>query len=401
MTTGGCIAVLNAGSSSIKFAMYEPGADGDLLLRGQVERIGQAPRLEARDASGKILAEHNLSDAKADHAAATAEIIAMRRQLLGERLVLAVGHRVVHGGTEFSAPVLIDDKVLAKLAELAPLAPLHQPHNLAPIRAIAHAAPRLPQVACFDTAFHRSQPVLAQVFALPREITAAGVRRYGFHGLSYDYIVTRLQETEPALARARLVIAHLGNGASLCAVRDGKSVASTMGFTAVDGLMMGTRTGAIDPGVLLYLMQERGLDATGIEDLLYRRSGLLGVSGIASDMRTLRQSKASEAREAIDLFTYRIVREIGSMAAALGGVDALVFTAGIGEHDAATRAEVITGCDWLGIALDEARNLVGQGLITTDASRVAGWVVPTDEERMISRYTSGFIATHRRATNPP
>jgi acetate kinase len=394
MTTGGgCIAVLNAGSSSIKFAMYEPGADGKLLLRGQVERIGHAPRLEAKDGAGKILAEHDLSDAKADHEAATAEIIALRHQLLGERLVLAVGHRVVHGGTEFSAPILIDDKMLATLAELVPLAPLHQPHNLAPIRAIAQAAPKLPQVACFDTAFHRSQPALAQAFALPRDITAAGVRRYGFHGLSYDYIVTRLEETEPALARARLVIAHLGNGASLCAVRNGKSVASTMGFTAVDGLMMGTRTGAIDPGVLLYLMQERGLDAAGIEDLLYRRSGLLGVSGIAADMRTLRQSTAPEAREAIDLFVYRIVREIGSMAAALGGVDALVFTAGIGEHDAATRADVVAGCGWLGIALDEARNGVGKGRISSDTSRACAWVVPTDEERMISRYTSSLTAS--------
>jgi len=392
MTKGdGCIAVLNAGSSSIKFAMYEPGADGPLLLRGQVERIGQRPRLEARDAAGKVLVEHDLADAKADHEAATTEIIALRRQLVGDLSVLAVGHRVVHGGTEFSAPVLIDDKVLPKLAELVPLAPLHQPHNLAPIRAIARAVPGLPQVACFDTAFHRIQPPLAQAFALPREITAAGVRRYGFHGLSYDYIVTRLEETEPALARARLVIAHLGNGASLCAVRDGKSVASTMGFTAVDGLMMGTRTGAIDPGVLLYLMQERGLDAAGIEDLLYRRSGLLGVSGIASDMRTLRQSKAPEAREAIELFVYRIVREIGSMAAALGGVDALVFTAGIGEHDAATRAEVVAGCGWLGIALDEARNDTGKGRISSDSSRAPAWVVPTDEERMISRYTSGFV----------
>jgi acetate kinase len=370
--------------------MYEPGANGKLLLRGQVERIGQAPRLEAKDAAGGTLAQHDLSDAKADHAAATAEIIALRRQLLGERTVLAVGHRVVHGGTAFSAPVLIDDKVLAKLAELVPLAPLHQPHNLAPIQAIAHAVPQLPQVACFDTAFHRTQPALAQAFALPRDITAAGVRRYGFHGLSYDYIVGLLTETEPALARSRLVIAHLGNGASLCAVRDGKSVASTMGFTAVDGLMMGTRTGAIDPGVLLYLMQERGLDAAGIEDLLYRRSGLLGVSGIASDMRTLRQSKAPEAREAIDLFVYRIVREIGSMAAALGGVDSLVFTAGIGEHDAATRAQVIAGCDWLGIVLDEARNRAGSGRISSDASHVSAWVVPTDEERMISRYTGAF-----------
>jgi acetate kinase len=388
----GCIAVLNAGSSSIKFAMYEPGADGALLLRGQVERIGQGPRLEARDAASKVLVEHELSDVHADHEAATAEIIALRRQLLGERAVLAVGHRVVHGGTDYSAPALIGERVLGTLAELVRLAPLHQPHNLAPIRAIARAVPDLPQVACFDTAFHRSQPALAQAFALPREISAAGVRRYGFHGLSYDYIVRRLAETNPEMARARLVIAHLGNGASLCAVSDGRSVASTMGFTAVDGLMMGTRTGAIDPGVLLYLMQQRGMDAAAIEDLLYRRSGLLGVSGIASDMRTLRQSKAPEAAEAIALFVYRIVREIGSMAAALGGVDAVVFTAGIGEHDAATRAEVIAGCGWLGVALDTARNAAGRGCISTDASRVSAWVLPTDEERMIARYTSQVVA---------
>jgi acetate kinase len=388
----GCIAVLNAGSSSIKFALYEPGAEGALLFRGQVERIGQAPRLEAKDAAGKVVAERNWSDGKLDHEAATAEIISLGRELLQGRPVLAFGHRVVHGGTEFASPALISDQVLAKLAELVPLAPLHQPHNLAPIRAIARAAPHIPQVACFDTAFHRSQPALAQAFALPREITAAGVRRYGFHGLSYDYIVTRLREPAPARAGPRLVIAHLGNGASLCAVRDGKSVASTMGFTAVDGLMMGTRSGALDPGVLLYLMQERGLDAAGIEDLLYRRSGLLGVSGIASDMRTLRQSKAPEAREAIALFVYRIIREIGSMAAALGGVDALIFTAGIGEHDAPTRAEVIAGCAWLGISLDEARNGSGKGRISTQASRVSAWIVPTDEERMIMRYTSAFVA---------
>jgi len=391
-TAGGCIAVLNAGSSSIKFAMYEPGAEGALLLRGQVERIGQVPRLEAKNGTGKVLADRPLSDAGADHEAATAEIIALCREFQGDRPVLAVGHRVVHGGVEFAAPVLLDDEVLAKLAELVPLAPLHQPHNLAPIRAISRAAPELPQVACFDTAFHRSQPPIAQAFALPRDLTAAGVRRYGFHGLSYDYIVTRLGESQPALANARLVIAHLGNGASLCAVRDGKSIASTMGFTAVDGLMMGTRTGSIDPGVLLYLMQERGLDAAGIEDLLYRRAGLLGVSGISSDMRTLRQSRKPEAAEAIALFVYRIVREIGSMAAALGGIDALIFTAGIGEHDAATRADVAAGCNWLGLILDDARNRMGRGQISAEGSRVSAWVVPTDEERMISRYTSHFVS---------
>ena len=391
-TSPGCIAVLNAGSSSIKFALYDQGLAGALLFRGQVERIGQAPRLEAKDAAGKVVTERNWPEGKLDHEAATTEIIAFGRELLHGRPVVAFGHRVVHGGTEFSAPALIDDKVLAKLAELVPLAPLHQPHNLAPIRAIARVAPHLPQVACFDTAFHRSQPALAQVFALPREITAAGVRRYGFHGLSYDYIVAHLKETEPELAHARLVIAHLGNGASLCAVRDGRSVASTMGFTAVDGLMMGTRSGALDPGVLLYLMQERGFDAVDIEDLLYRRSGLLGVSGLASDMRTLRQSRAPEATEAIALFIYRIVREIGSMVAALGGLDALIFTAGIGEHDAATRAEVVSGCAWLGLTLDEARNQAGGGRISSEASRVSAWVVPTDEERMISRYTSALIS---------
>jgi acetate kinase len=280
---------------------------------------------------------------------------------------------------------------MAALAKLVPLAPLHQPHNLAPIEAIAAAAPDIPQVACFDTAFHRSQPALAQEFALPRDLTAAGVRRYGFHGLSYDYIVSRLQEIDPVLARARLVIAHLGNGASLCAVHEGKSVASTMGFTAVDGLVMGTRTGSLDPGVLLYLMEERGMDAKAIEDLLYRRSGLLGVSGISSDMRTLRQSAAPAAAEAIALFVYRIVREVGSLSAALGGLDGMVFTAGIGENDPATRAEAVAGCSWLGLALDGDRNAAGRGVISRDGARVKVLVVPTDEERMIARYAGKVL----------
>ena len=388
----GCVAVLNAGSSSIKFALYEAGRDGALLYRGQIENIGLAPHLKAADASGAVVAERRWTGDTLDHHAATDEILKLGRELLGDRPVLAFGHRVVHGGTRFSAPVRIDDAILAELAKLIPLAPLHQPHNIAPIEAIARAAPGMPQVACFDTAFHRTQPPLAQEFALPRDLTAAGVRRYGFHGLSYDYVVSRLFEIDPVLARSRLVIAHLGNGASLCAVRDGKSVASTMGFTALDGLMMGTRAGALDAGVLLYLMQERGMDAAAIEDLLYKRSGLLGVSGIASDMRTLRQSKAPEAAEAIALFVYRIVREIGSMAAALGGIDALVFTAGIGEHDAATRAEVIAGCGWLGVTLDEARNDSGKGRISADGSRASAWVMPTDEERMIARYTGEVVA---------
>jgi acetate kinase len=386
-----CIAVLNAGSSSIKFAVYEAGAEGALLFEGQIENLGLEPHLRMTSAGGKVLAERRWPAGALDHHKATAAILQLVDDQLGGRRLRAFGHRVVHGGLDYAAPTRIDAGVLAKLASLIPLAPLHQPHNLAPIEAIAVSHPELPQIACFDTAFHRSQPALAQAFALPRELTDVGVRRYGFHGLSYAYIVRRLREIEPALAKQRLIIAHLGNGASLCAVQDGRSVASTMGFTAVDGLMMGTRTGALDPGVLLYLMEVRGYDAKAIEDLLYRRSGLLGVSGVSSDMRVLRQSKVPEAAEAIALFVYRIVREVGSLAAALGGVDALVFTAGIGENDSATRAEVATGCRWLGLELDGDRNRKAERRISTPASRLSAWIVPTDEERMIARYTSQAI----------
>ncbi|MBV8703374.1 MAG: acetate/propionate family kinase, partial [Acetobacteraceae bacterium] len=294
-------------------------------------------------------------------------------------------------GTRYAAPVRINEEVMAALAKLVPLAPLHQPHSLAPMRAIAEAAPHIPQVACFDTAFHRTQPHLAQSFALPREITEAGVRRYGFHGLSYEYITSCLKELAPELAEARLVVAHLGNGASLCAVHGGRSVASTMGFTAVDGLVMGTRCGAIDPGVLVYLMDEHKMDARAIEDLIYRRSGLLGVSGISSDMRALRASPEPAARDATALFVYRIVREVGSLAAALGGLDGIVFAGGIGEHDSATRAEVAAGCGWLGLRLDQARNARGRGRISADGSAVSAWVIPTDEEQMIARHTSSVL----------
>ncbi|MGD9884303.1 MAG: acetate/propionate family kinase [Reyranella sp.] len=389
----GCVAVLNAGSSSIKFALYELGTEGALLFDGQVERLGGAAQLKVSDQSGKSVAECSWPRGALDHHGATAEILKLGRSLLAGRRIAAFGHRVVHGGVKLIRPTRLDAGVLAELERLVPLAPLHQPHNLAPIGVIAQAAPHLPQIACFDTAFHRSQPALAQEFALPRALTDEGVRRYGFHGLSYDYIVTRLRESEPDVAGRRLIIAHLGNGASLCAVHDGRSVASTMGFTAVDGLMMGTRTGTLDPGVLLYLMEEHGYDASRLEDLLYRQSGLLGVSGIASDMRTLRQSGEPAAAHAIALFVYRIVREIGSLAAALGGLDALVFTAGIGENDAATRAEVVQGCAWLGFALDPARNDDGGGgqrrINAADARPVL--VVPTDEERMIARYTSAAV----------
>jgi acetate kinase len=282
---------------------------------------------------------------------------------------------------------------MAALAALTPLAPLHQPHNLSPIAVIADHAPHIPQVACFDTAFHRTQDNLAQLFALPRKFSDMGIRRYGFHGLSYEYVTSRLGDVAPELMDARIIIAHLGNGASLCAVHHGRSVASTMGFTAVDGLMMGTRCGAMDPGVLLHLMDAHGMGARDIENLLYRQSGLLGVSGISSDMRTLRASPRPEAADAIALFTYRAVREIGSLAAALGGLDALIFTGGIGQNDAATRADICEGVRWLGLELDEAGNTSGARRISTNTSRLSAWVIPTDEERMVADHTVQTLAS--------
>ncbi len=391
-----CILVLNAGSSSIKFALYATVPPETLLFHGEIEDIGLVPDLAVQDAAGKSVAQRTWP-AGLDHHGATREILGLATELLGHRHLAAVGHRVVHGGTRFAAPVRIDPQILAALAELEPLAPLHQKHNLAPIRALAEHAPHLPQIACFDTGFHHGQAPIAQAYALPRTLSAEGVRRYGFHGISYEYIISRLREIAPHLAERRLVLAHLGNGASLCAVNQGRSVASTMGFTAVEGLVMGTRTGSIDPGVLLYLMDRHSMDARAIEDLIYRKSGLLGVSGISPDMRTLRASQDPAAAEAIALFVYRIVREIGSLAAALGGLDGLVFTAGIGEHDAATRAEVAAGCQWLGLTLDSTRNHAGPGRISADASRLEAWVVPTDEERMIARHTTALLALAPRA----
>lgn len=385
-----CIAVINAGSSSIKFALYAAGTES-LLYHGKVEQIGIAPHLQVFDEERTVVREQKWADKGMGHRAATQEILQTGRSLLDGTQVAAVGHRVVHGGTKYALPTRIDRKVIAELSELVPLAPLHQPHNLAPIETIADAAPNVPQVACFDTAFHRSQPELAQLFALPRELTRSGVRRYGFHGLSYEYVTSRLPEIAPELADKRIIIAHLGNGASLCAVHRGCSVATTMGFTAVDGLVMGTRCGTIDPGVLLYLMDSHRMDARAIEKLIYRQSGLLGVSGLSSDMRELRSSSDPSAAEAIALFVYRIVREIGSLTAALGGLDALIFTGGIGENDAATRADVSDGCRWLGLRLDAARNATGAGRISADESAMSAWLVPTDEERMIARQTATVL----------
>jgi acetate kinase len=381
------IAVVNAGSSSIKFAVFDAAEAPLLRLKGQIEGIGATPRAKLSDAQGKVLLKEELPPKDFDHAAATQTMMRIAAPWLEGRNISAVGHRVVHGGGEYAAPLLLSDDIVERLATFIPLAPLHQPHNLAVIRAIRASHPQLPQVACFDTAFHRSQPPIAQAFAIPRKYSEEGVRRYGFHGISYEYVTGRLREVAPETAQGRVIVAHLGNGASLCAVKNGRSVASTMGFTAVDGLMMGTRCGAIDPGVLVHMIDQYGFGARELEDLIYRKSGLLGVSGISSDMRTLRASSEPAAKEAIALFVYRILREIGSLAAALGGIDALVFTGGIGENDAATRAEVAEGCAWLGLELDEEANRRDEMHVATSESRVAALVIPTNEELEIARRT--------------
>ncbi len=383
--------VVNAGSSSIKFALHEIRAPFKARRRGLIEGIGTAPHLRLRDAKGETVMERRWPAEGFDHARAIAETMALGPELLNGATLLGAGHRVVHGGLDFAGPVRVTPAILDRLALLSPLAPLHQPHNLAPIRAIADLAPDLPQIACFDTGFHRSQAAVTQEFALPRRMTEAGIRRYGFHGLSYEYVATQLAALDPALAHGRVIVAHLGNGASLCAMRAGRSVASTMGFTAADGLMMGTRCGALDPGVLIHLMDTEGIDARALESLIYKESGLLGVSGISSDMRTLRASPDPHAAEAVALFVHRIIREIGSLAAALGGLDGLIFTAGIGENDVATRAEVSAGCAWLGLTLDGARNAAGGPRISADGARLSAWVVPTDEEGMIARHMAEVL----------
>ncbi len=391
MTSG--IVVLNAGSSSLKCSLYAV-ADRDpaLVWRALVDGLGTPhARFEARDANGVGIAEHRWPEgATPSHEAAVHDLLAFLRAS-GGPAPAAVGHRVVHGGTRFAEPVRVDDAVLAVLDTLVPLAPLHQPHNLAPIRAIAAERPDLPQVACFDTAFHRTQPALAQAFALPPSITGRGVRRYGFHGLSYEYIAQALPAIDAHAARGRVVVAHLGNGASMCAMHGGRSVATSMGFTAVDGLMMGTRTGALDPGVVLYLMDELGMDARAIESLLYRESGLLGVSGVSSDMRTLLASDDPRAAFAVDLFCYRAGRELGSLAAALGGLDALVFTGGIGEHAAAVRAKIVEAAAWLGLELDAAANARHAPRISTSDSDAHAYVIATHEELMIARHVRALI----------
>lgn len=386
----GAIVVLNAGSSSLKFSLFAlPGDEPELVQRGQLEGLTTNTHFVAKDAAGATLAEHSWYRALG-HDGAMEHLVRHMQESLAGLALRAVGHRVVHGGTRYDKPMRVDAGVLAYLDTLVPLAPLHQPHNLAPIRALLARQPSLPQVACFDTSFHRVMPEVAQAFALPAAITGRGVRRYGFHGLSYEYIASVLPGVDPAAAAGRTVVAHLGNGASMCAMVGGRSVASTMGFTAVEGLPMGTRSGALDPGVVLYLMDELAMDPRAIEKLLYQESGLLGMSGVSSDMRTLLASDEPRARFAIDVFCYRIARELGSLAAAAGGLDALVFTGGIGEHAAPVRARVMAASEWLGLHLDAAANDANGPRISA-AGPARAWVVPTNEELMIARHTHALI----------
>ncbi len=387
------ILVLNAGSSSLKFSLFvEQRAGLELALRGQMEGLYTAPRFVARDPRGEIVAERRwVEGERLGHDGALEHLRGFLRSELAHHRPIGVGHRVVHGGLEYTRPVRVDAGVVAGLERFVALAPLHQPHNLAPIRLLLERAPELPQVACFDTAFHRTHPELAQRFALPEELHQAGVRRYGFHGLSYEYIASVLPGIDPQAAAGRTVVLHLGNGASMCALEHGRAVASSMGFTAVDGLPMGTRCGALDPGVILYLIDQRGMDARAIEKLIYSQSGLLGVSGLSSDMRTLLASSDPRAQCAVDLFVYRIGRELGSLAAALGGLDALVFTAGIGENAAEIRRRVCEGAAWLGLEPDEDANAAGGPCISAPGSRVRAWVIPTDEELMIARHTARLL----------
>jgi acetate kinase len=393
------ILVVNAGSSSIKFAMFEvvdPGGVPGLLYQGLVDRVDTShAHFHASDGGGRTLADSKF-EAKGgkglDHTAMLETVLDWLDSVAGEFDLIAAGHRVVHGGDEFSRPILIDPSVIARLEGLIPLAPLHQPHNIEAIRALARSRPGLPQVACFDTAFHAGQPELARRLALPRELHDAGIKRYGFHGLSYEYIASVLPEHLGDKAGGRIVVAHLGNGASMCAIRQGRSVATTMGFTALDGLVMGTRCGLMDPGVILHLLEERHMTTAEITDLLYRRSGLLGVSGISSDMRVLLESPSPQAREAVELFVYRISRELGSLAAALGGLDALLFTGGIGARSPVIRSLACRAASWLGVDLDESANRAHGPRISTPRSRTSAWVIPTNEELMIARHVLDAIA---------
>jgi len=380
--------VLNAGSSSLKFCVYhtpEPQV-WQLETRGQIDGIGTSPRFTAKDAAGTTIDQRPLGEAVRDARAALDDLAAWLRARYGGSRVLGVGHRVVHGGARYTGPTLVTPEVLQDLRDLIPLAPLHQPHNLAAIDAAAARLPGVPQVACFDTSFHRGQPAVAELVPLPEDIRKRGVQRYGFHGLSYEYIASVLPAAAPEIAGGKVIVAHLGSGASLCAMKDRRSIDSTLGFTALDGLCMGTRPGSLDPGVVLHLFQGLGLSAREVETILYKKSGLLGISGTSNDMRDLLKSSDPAARLAVDYFVYRAAKEIGALAAALGGVDGLVFTAGIGENSAEVRRRIGEASRWLGIEIDPAANERADTKISRGGSRVSAWVIPTNEELMIARH---------------
>jgi acetate kinase len=389
------ILVINAGSSSVKFAVFDAVASPPRrVLRGQVEAIGKAARLRVR-AGDAPEAQRPLA-LGATHAQAIAAIVALLREAAEGWRPIAIGHRVVHGGPDLAAPCVVDAALRARLAALVPLAPLHQPHNLAGLDAASAAFPGVPQIACFDTAFHRSHPWEADVFALPRRFHAEGLCRYGFHGLSYESILAQIAAEDPALARGRIIVAHLGAGSSLCGIRDGRSIESSMGFTALDGVPMGTRSGAVDPGLILHLLSRPGMDAATLTRLLYHESGLLGLSGISADVRDLLASAAPEARQALSHYAWRVRREVGALAATLGGVDALVFTAGIGEHAAPVRAMVCDGLGAFGLVLDAARNDANAPVISADGSPARILVRRTDEEAVIARHALALVAQDSR-----
>jgi acetate kinase len=384
--------VLNAGSSSLKFSVYRR-ADAvawRVEARGQIDGIGSSPRFTASDGAGVRVADDRLDDGLDGRGAFDALAAWLRARYTSARL-LGVGHRVVHGGARYARPTIVTPEVLADLRDLIPLAPLHQPYNLAAIEAVAERLPDVPQVACFDTSFHRGQPAVAEVIPLPRDLCRDGVQRYGFHGLSYEYIASVLPDVAPEIANGRVIVAHLGSGASLCAMHKRRSVDSTLGFTALDGLCMGTRPGAVDPGVILYLFQNRGFSAKDVETILYKKSGLLGISGISNDMRNLLGSHEPRARLAVDYFVYRAAKEIGALTAVLGGIDGLVFTAGIGENSAEIRTRICKASAWLGIELDEDANERKGPRISRDTSRVSAWVIPTNEELVIARHTGVLL----------
>lgn len=385
--------VLNAGSSSLKFNVYQRPEKENWRLeaRGQIEGIGTSPRMSAKDAQGKSLVEKKLDESVRDGRKALDSLATWLRSLYGGSRVLGVGHRVVHGGAQFAKPTIVTKEVLNQLHQLIPLAPLHQPYNLGAIEAIFEQLPDVPQVACFDTGFHRGHTAVADLIPLPQDLCKAGLQRYGFHGLSYEYIASILPEVAPEISNGRVIVAHLGSGASLCAIKERKSIDCTMSFTALDGICMGTRPGALDPGVVLYLFQNLNLSAKEVETILYKKSGLLGISGISNDMRDLLASNEPSAQLAVDYFVYRAAKEIGALAATLKGVDALVFTAGIGENSAEIRKRICEASAWLGVELDEEANAKKGPRISTAQSKVSAWVIPTNEELMIARHTARLL----------